>query len=73
MVDGCPKPKHAPSPATNTEFWGKKLAKNRERDATVTATLQERGWRVLRIWECDLGRNHWPEVAARVRGILSGL
>ena len=72
---GCPKPKHAPLPKTNAEFWAKKLAKNRERDATVTATLQAPGkgggWRVLRIWECDLGRSHWPEVAAQVKVEMS--
>ena len=68
---GCPKPKHAPLPKTNAEFWEKKLAKNRERDAIVTATLQAKGWRVLRIWECELGRSHWTDVAAQVKVEMS--
>ena len=68
---GCPKPKHAPLPKTNAEFWAKKLVKNRERGAVVTATLQERGWRVLRVWECDLARKNWPQVAAQVRDCLA--
>ena len=64
---GCPKPKHSPLPKTNAEFWLKKLTRNKERDATVTATLQAKGWRVARIWECDLARKGWPTVAVRVQ------
>ncbi|MEO7933261.1 MAG: hypothetical protein ABIT76_08905 [Chthoniobacterales bacterium] len=51
----------------NAEFWEKKLGKNKQRDALVTATLQAKGWQVLRIWECDLAQKNWPDVAARVK------
>jgi DNA mismatch endonuclease (patch repair protein) len=45
-------------PATNREFWEKKISTNRANDArNVVALLAER-WRILTIWECALkGRN----------------
>jgi DNA mismatch endonuclease (patch repair protein) len=60
FVDGCfwhGCPQHATTPANNRAFWKKKLAGNKRRDALVTRTLRRAGWRVLRIWECELTRN----------------
>jgi len=62
---GCPK--HATKPRNNRTFWQRKLAGNKRRDALVTRTLRRAGWRVVRIWECDLAKR--PEVC--VRGIPS--
>jgi len=45
-------------PASNTEFWGKKINDNKRRDKAVTAALLEKGWRILIIWECSIkGKN----------------
>jgi DNA mismatch endonuclease (patch repair protein) len=63
---GCPKPKHAPMPKNRAEWWAAKLGRNRERDRLVTKTLRKAGWRVVRVWECDLARKHWPRVARRI-------
>lgn len=41
-------------PATRSEFWAEKIAKNRQRDNKVHASLRAAGWRVLTIWECSL-------------------
>ncbi len=41
-------------PETRTAFWLQKIGKNVERDARDIVRLQERGWRVLVIWECAL-------------------
>ena len=49
---GCPK--HATWPAHRAAWWRRKLAGNKKRDALVTRTLRCAGWRVIRIWECDL-------------------
>jgi DNA mismatch endonuclease (patch repair protein) len=40
-------------PKTNIEYWGKKIARNKARDAEHEAALQAQGWRVLVIWECQ--------------------
>lgn len=45
-------------PASNTEFWGKKIARNCQNDKKAIAELKRMGWRVLTIWECAIrGRN----------------
>jgi DNA mismatch endonuclease (patch repair protein) len=67
---GCPKPKHAPLPKNRAEWWAAKLARNRERDLLVTRTLRKAGWRVIRVWECDLARKNWPRIAQRVTKAL---
>ncbi len=54
FVDGCfwhGCPKHFRIPATNREYWERKIARNRERDAAATASLRQEGWTVIRIWE----------------------
>ena len=63
---GCPKPKHAPMPKNRAEWWAAKLSRNRERDRLVTRTLKEQGWRVVRVWECDLAAKNWARVARRI-------
>jgi DNA mismatch endonuclease Vsr len=49
---GCPRCGHTPK--TNRSYWGKKLARNKQRDAR---TLRSEGIRVLRLWECHLRDN----------------
>ncbi|MBP5548306.1 MAG: very short patch repair endonuclease [Bacteroidales bacterium] len=41
-------------PQTNREFWVKKILRNRERDQENYRVLQENGWQVIVIWECQL-------------------
>lgn len=41
-------------PASNEEYWKKKILRNVERDAINIKELKELGWRVLIIWECEL-------------------
>lgn len=57
FVDGCfwhACPLHGTRPATNGDFWRKKLLRNVERDADNTRTLVEAGWQVLRLWEHEI-------------------
>lgn len=48
---GCKK---ATTPKTNTEFWTKKFAENVNRDKEVKKDLENRGWRVTVVWECEI-------------------
>lgn len=41
-------------PASNTEFWRKKIELNKARDRRVAVELRLKGWRVIRLWECAL-------------------
>ena len=54
FVDGCywhGCPDHHTQPATNSQYWADKIARNIESDSETTAYLQRAGWTVLRFWE----------------------
>jgi DNA mismatch endonuclease (patch repair protein) len=42
-------------PKANRDYWGKKIARNRERDSHNIEGLKALGWRVLTVWECEIG------------------
>lgn len=48
--EGC---KRAKRPASNTDYWNKKLDRNVSRDQANLLALQEQGWDVLIVWECE--------------------
>jgi len=52
------------TPSDNAEYWKKKIARNIERDAVITNTLTEKGWRVIRLWECELRRGEIDKLRA---------
>lgn len=41
-------------PKSNIDFWRAKIERNTARDARNEAELTAQGWRVLRVWECDI-------------------
>ncbi len=47
--EGC---RRASRPATNIEFWNRKLDANMVRDALVAAQLRALGWEPLVVWQC---------------------
>ncbi|MGD0089648.1 MAG: very short patch repair endonuclease [Planctomycetota bacterium] len=58
FVDGCfwhGCAKHSRTPTGNREYWSGKLGRNKARDRAVTRHLRRLGWRVVRLWEHDLG------------------
>jgi G:T-mismatch repair DNA endonuclease (very short patch repair protein) len=36
----------------------------------VTRSLRKSGWRIVRIWECELHRTHWPRIGGRIVRLL---
>lgn len=58
FVNGCFWHKHdCPRfvwPSTNEEYWRPKIMGNVERDKRNFAELQQLGWTVLTVWECEL-------------------
>lgn len=49
--EGC---RYYRMPKSNVEFWEHKISHNRARDVSDTAVLELMGWRVIRIWECEV-------------------
>ena len=57
FVDGCFWHGHDcrnTRPSDNAEYWNKKRERNMKHDKEVTALFEQRGWTVIRIWECEL-------------------
>ena len=44
-------------PKNNAEFWKKKIEGNVSRDRVELKKLEEMGWRVFVIWQCELERD----------------
>lgn len=43
-------------PKSNIEFWEQKIKNNVARDVRNENELKSLGWRVIRVWECDIKR-----------------
>ncbi len=41
-------------PKSNIEFWEEKIERNVARDVRNEAELKALGWRVVRVWECEI-------------------
>ena len=49
--EGC---RYFVMPKTNTVFWENKIKGNIERDKKQVKELQDNGWTVITVWECQL-------------------
>ncbi|WP_456705121.1 very short patch repair endonuclease [Bradyrhizobium sp. USDA 4449] len=58
LIHGCfwhrhPGCRFAYMPKSRVDFWRRKFDGNVERDARVRKALQEGGWKVWIVWECE--------------------
>lgn len=61
FVDGCFWHGHNCrniTPSSNVEYWKKKQSRNKQHDEEITTLFQSRGWKVVRIWECELQKKN---------------
>lgn len=61
LVHGCFWHRHAGCglarmPKSRLEFWMPKLEGNKLRDRRNNRALAREGWKVLTVWECQLGK-----------------
>lgn len=72
FVHGCFWHRHncklAAIPKTRPEFWALKFQANVDRDRRNKALLEEKGWRVVEIWECETRSTETLEL--RLTGIF---
>ena len=64
---GCKK---STPPKTNTTFWGEKIARNKQRDEDVWRQLEAKGWFVIIVWGCELGKNRIDSTISRIESEL---
>ena len=73
FVDGCFWHGHDcrnTRPKDNEAYWQKKRARNIEHDKQITELFENRGWTVLRIWECELKKCNQPSTILRIKQAL---
>lgn len=57
-----------------SDFWKKKISKNRERDRRNHKKLRQMGWKVIRLWKHDIERDFEGSISriiSTVRGTKS--
>lgn len=60
-------------PSSNQEFWLKKIARNKERDAKVNKELRGAGWTVLRVWEHSLNNSRTQAPTSFIKNLKERL
>lgn len=72
FVDGCfwhGCPDHYTAPRHNAEFWATKLEKNQNRDERDNRRLEDSGWTVIRVWECEV-KSNLASVVENIKGAI---
>src|SRR5579859_1037879 len=63
---------HCPSaalPKSNRKYWKLKQQRNIRRDRRNARALRKLNWRVLTLWECQIGKN--DKLKMKIRSLLS--
>lgn len=69
---GCPTCRHAKiRPVANAKYWEKKLNRTIERDKNNVMALEQMGWRVMVIWECETRKRHQDELSTKLAKHMS--
>ena len=69
---GCPTCRHAKiRPKNNADYWNKKLDRNIQRDKDNYQKLQQLGWRVIVVWECETKDKNIPYLQERLKNELT--
>lgn len=56
-------------PKTRRAFWEPKLSGNRRRHQRVKSSLEEAGWRVFEVWECQIKADRLFEFVSNIKAI----
>lgn len=75
FVNGCFWHKHEGCkffgwPKSNTEYWKNKINNNVLRDEKNYRLLEDKGWKVLVIWECELKKGIIDDTMNRIIGMI---
>ena len=53
-------------PKNNRKFWLKKFKDNKKRDKINSLKIKKIGWKVLKIWECQLTTKHLDKLQKKL-------
>ena len=65
--EGCKK---SSLPKTRAEWWREKIKKNIINDANSVEALQQQGWRVIILWQCQMKEQWAEDLVARLQQVL---
>jgi DNA mismatch endonuclease (patch repair protein) len=68
MHDGCPL---ARMPKRNLTYWQPKISRNIARDGARRLELEQQGYRVLVVWECQTTQREI--LAVKLREFMEGM
>lgn len=57
---------HSSIPKTNYQYWTDKISNNKQRDQDNWRQLEAKGWFVIIVWECELGKARIEDTVNRV-------
>lgn len=65
FINGCFWHKHNCArfvwPSSNKDYWTTNITKNVSRDTKNQLILEEMGWKVITVWECELNKSNFQE------------
>lgn len=73
FVDGCFWHGHDcrnVTPKENFDFWDKKRNYNKAHDEEITKLLTDKGWKVVRVWECELKNKNREILIEKIKDLL---
>lgn len=73
FVDGCFWHGHDcrnTRPKQNEDYWNKKRIRNITHDQEVSERFINRGWTVIRIWECELKKKNEAILRVKLKELL---
>lgn len=74
FVNGCFWHKHnCPRfvwPSSNKEYWHTKISRNVDNDEKNYSLLENKGWKVLTVWECQLTKNNFKRTVSNIVSAL---
>lgn len=63
LHEGC---KYYKIPNSNVEYWENKLYRNREREEQNKKELEDMGWIIITVWECQLKKDKREETLKKL-------
>ena len=76
FVDGCFWHGHDcrnTRPSSNQDYWTRKRNRNIEHDRQITKRFENRGWTVIRIWECELNKKNREVLIKKLEPIMMAI
>lgn len=73
FVDGCFWHGHSclkPRDSLKKGFWKEKIERNIERGKLVNKMLRKDGWKVIRIWECEIEKKKYSRKLKLIESYL---